>query len=373
MSVLIAVLILILTALLILIALKGKGKPITLLDHDGKPYENGISTREEVLIGGKKQYCFIAGENKCNPVLLFLHGGPGSPEVGMHKFLPGERLEERFTVCYWEQRGSGLSYGARLGGDQMTLELLVSDTIELTEYLMKRFDQKQIYIMGHSWGTFLGTKVISAKPEYYKAYLGIGQVSDQLESERAAYDFLLQHAIEIKDEKAVKNLEKADPTKEDFPTDEYMRSARTKYMNKFGVGVKHVQNYKMSELIKEVFFFEGYSALDFLKYGLGSMFSTDKMFHIVTDENLMETTNQFDVPIYIFHGTYDLQVSYTLALQYFELMKAPEKVFYSFEHSAHSPNFEETKLFLEIVFSLLDRHEKSMGFQQENLCDFRGK
>lgn len=359
MSALITVFILILAAVLVVIAIKGKGKPITLLDQNGNPYENGISTREGVFIGGKTQYCFIAGENKNNPVLLFLHGGPGSPEVGMNQFLPGERLEERFTVCYWEQRGSGLSYRARLEADQMTLELMVRDTIELTEYLMKRFGQNQIYIMGHSWGTFLGTKVISAKPEYYKAYFGIGQVSDQLESERAAYDFLLQHATEINDEKAVKDLKKVDPNKEDFPTDEYMRSARTNYMNKYGVGIKHVKNYKMSELIKEVFFFEGYSALDFMKYGLGSKFSTEKMFHIVTEENLMETTNRFDVPVYIFHGAYDMQVSYTLALQYFERMKAPEKVFYSFEHSAHSPNFEETKLFLEIVFSLLDQQDKT--------------
>lgn len=357
MSILIAVLILILAAFLILIALKGKGKPITLQDHDGKPYENGISTREGVIIGGKKQYYFIAGENKNNPVLLFLHGGPGSPEVAMYKFLPGERLEERFTVCYWEQRGAGLSYEARLEADKMTLELMVSDTIELTEHLMERFNQKQIYIMGHSWGTFLGTKVISARPEYYKAYFGIGQVSDQLESERAAYDFLLQHATEIKDEKAIKDLKKTDPNKDDFPTDEYLRTARTNYMNKYGVGIKHIENYKMAELIKAVFLFEGYSALDFMKYGLGSKFSTEKMFHIVTHENLMRTTNQFEVPVYIFHGVYDLQVSYTLALQYFELMKAPEKAFYSFEHSAHSPNFEESKLFLEIVFSLLDRYE----------------
>lgn len=357
--ILIAFLIIIPLTLLLLIALKGKGKPITLLDQNGNPYANGISTREGVFIGGKTQYYFITGENKNNPVLLFLHGGPGSPEVAMNHFLPGERLEERFTVCYWEQRGSGLSYGARLEADQMTLELMVSDTIELTEYLMERFDQKQIYIMGHSWGTFLGTKVISARPELYKAYFGIGQVSDQLESERVAYDFLLQHAMEINDEKAVKDLKKTDPNKDDFPTDEYLRAARTNYMNKYGVGIKHVQNYKMSELIKEVFFFEGYSALDFMKYGLGSKFSTDKMFHIVTEENLMETTNQFQVPVYIFHGVYDQQVSYTLALQYFELMKAPEKAFYSFEHSAHSPNFEETKQFLKIVFSLLDQHEKT--------------
>lgn len=354
MKIVIIVLIWLVALLLTFIVAKGKGRPITLLDQNGNPYPNGISTREKIMVGGKEQYIFLAGEDKNNPILLFLHGGPGSPEVAMHSFEPGQRLEERFTVCYWEQRGAGLSYGARLEPDQMNLELMVNDTIELTEYLRERFDQKQIYIMGHSWGTFLGAKTIQQKPEYFKAYFGVAQVTNQIESEKLAYEYLLSHAIEIQDQQAVKDLEKIDPAAADFPSNTYLMSSRTKYMNKYGVGIKHIANYNMSEFLKQVLFFEGYSAFDFLKFGLGNLFCNNTMSYIVNSENLMETTNQFQVPVYIFHGIHDQQVSYRLSLQYYEGLSAPDKGFYTFENSAHSPNFEEPEKFLSIVFSLLD-------------------
>lgn len=342
---------------LTLAVVKGKGKPITLLDKNGNPYPEGISTRESVVIGGAKQSFFIASENKNNPVLLFLHGGPGSPEVGMHSFQPSQRLEERFTVCYWEQRGAGLSYGARLKPDEMTMELMVSDTIELTEYLMQRFDKQQIYLMGHSWGTLLGAAVLQEKPEYFKAYFGVAQVTNQLLSEQQAYHYMLQYAKEIGDTKAVQALEKFDPSAEDFPSSPYMMSARTAYMNKYGVGLVHEENFKMSAMIKQILFFEGYSLADFAKFGMGSMFSSKEMFHLVADQNLMVSSTHFDVPIYIFHGLHDKQVSYDLSYEYYNLISAPDKNFYTFENSAHSPNFEEHERFLEIVFSLLDENE----------------
>lgn len=355
----IIILIIWLLALILTIAIiKGKGKPVTLLDESGKKYVDGISTKETVTIGNSKQTIFIVGEKKDNTVLLFLHGGPGSPEVAMHSFEAGNRLEEKFTVVYWEQRGSGLSYNARLSPEEMTLDLMINDTIELTEYLTERFGQDKIYLMGHSWGTFLGTKVISRKPEYYKAYLGIGQVSDQRQSEVDAYNYMLEHAKEIDDQKAIISLSKFDPANESFPSTKYMGTARTNYMNKYGVGIKHKMDFRMSEIIKEVFDFEGYSLSGFVKFAMGSLYSQNTLFDFVLQEDLKKTTTDFEVPVYIFHGIYDKQVSYELSKKYFNSINAPDKEFFSFEHSAHSPNFEETNKFLQIVFSIYDKIEK---------------
>lgn len=331
-----------------------KGKAITLKDSKGATYPNGISTRQGVMINGKKQYMFIVGEDKDNPVLLFLHGGPGSPEVGMCEFIPGKRLEERFTVCYWEQRGSCLSYGAKVKPKDMTMELMVSDTMEVTKYLIKKFNQEQIYIMGHSWGTLLGIKTISKKPEYYKAYFGIGQISNQKESEKLAYKYMLEHAREMEDIKAIKILEKFDVNSPDFPTNKYIMSDRTNYMNEYGIGIIHEEGFRMSTLIKRLMIFEGYSVFDFIKYALGGMYSNKTIFQDVLKANLMETHRKFKVPIYILHGKYDMQVSHELALQYYNIIEAPDKGFFTFDESAHSPNFEEVDKFLEIVFSKLE-------------------
>lgn len=354
--ILIAILFIIVAAIALVI-LKGKGKPIKLVDKNGRPYANSISVREKITVNDSEQYMFITGEDRNKPVLLFLHGGPGSPEVALHRFEPGKRLEEKFVVCYWEQRGAGISYGAKLSPEKMTVDLMISDTIAVTEYLMKRFGQKRIYIMGHSWGSYLGIKVIQAKPEYYKAYFGIGQVAHQKLSERFAYEYMVEHANEMKDLKAVEEFRKFDINDPSFPTSKYILSTRTKYMNKYGIGIMHEENFKMSKVISNIFWFKGYTALDFLKYGLGNLSSVKAFNQIFTEENLILSDTNFEVPVYIFQGKYDYQVAHKVAKQYFEVITAPEKEFYTFENSAHSPNFEETEKFLKIVFSILEKYE----------------
>lgn len=357
MHIIIIVLILLLIFLAILPIVVGRGRAVTLRDRQKKPYPKGISTRESMDIGGKKQYLFLVGENVENPVLLYLHGGPGAPEIGMEDFQVGNRLEEKFTVCYWEQRGAGLSYKARLSIEEMNLNLMIQDTLEVTKYLIRRFNEQQIYLMGHSWGSFLGMKVISKYPQYYKSYFGIGQISNQLQSEKLAYEYLLKDAKKRKDQKATQRLEKVNVTGKDFPNMKYLMSVRTKYMNRYGVGLKHVERYKMSELIKKVVFFKGYTPFDIIKYALGTQFSNKAMFHFVLEENLMETTTWLQVPVYFFQGRYDWQTSYHLAKEYYHILLAPEKGFYSFDHSAHSPNLEEKEKFIKILFSLIDKNE----------------
>ena len=358
MKIVLIVVLVILGLLVIALLKRGKGKPIKLLDENGNSFPNGLSTREKIMIGGVSQYVFITSENVNHPVLLFLHGGPGSSEIGLEDFTHGQRLEEKFTVCYWEQRGAGLSYGAGKSSEKMTVDLMVTDAIELTEYLMKRFDKDQIYIMGHSWGTFLGTKVISKKPEYYKAYFGIGQISNQKASEKIAYHYMLEHAEKIGDVKAVNTLKAENPESPNFPSNKYLLSVRTNYMNKYGVGLIHSDNFKMSELVKKILAFKGYSFFDILKYPLGSQLSSKMLFPSVIAENLMETETQFELPIYILQGAFDMQVSYSLAKDYSDLLLAPKKGFYTFKNSAHSPNLEEKELFLETVFTILENSEK---------------
>jgi len=333
----------------------GKGQAVHIPNKTAQIDKNNISIREKININNSEQYIFLVGKNKNNPILLFLHGGPGSPEVGMVDFSKDILLENYFTVCYWEQRGAGLSYKARLKSKEMTMEQMVSDTIAITEYLQKRFKQKQIYIMGHSWGSLLGIKTIEQKPEYYKAYFGIGQVTNQLLSEQLAYPYLLNHAKNIKDTTAVRKLNKIDIYASNFPTNKYMINIRTKYMNKYGVGIAHDKK-QLSKIMKSLFLFKGYSILDFLKYGLGSLYAMKSYFSVVLDENLIENNISLKVPVYIFHGVYDKQVSYDLAIEYFTKLDAPDKKFFSYPNSAHSPIFEEPNQFINDILSVIPKN-----------------
>lgn len=132
-----------------------------------------------IEINGARQGMFIKSENTENPVLLFLHGGAGSPEVAFTQKYP-TGLEKLFTVCWWEQRGAGISYRHKITPQEMTLEQMISDTITVTNYLRNRFSKNKIYIMGHSWGSLLGVLTVKQQPELFHAYIGIGQVAQQV-------------------------------------------------------------------------------------------------------------------------------------------------------------------------------------------------
>ena len=156
---------------LIVLAVNSPGKLEPLKDSTGKEIIGSLAEKEFIEIGGIQQGFFIRSENPENPVILFLHGGPGSPELPM--LIPyevSERLEKYFTVCYWEQRGAGISFCNAIDPTTMTITQMVEDTRQMTEYLQRRFNQDKIYLIGHSWGSYLGVKTIEKYPELFRIY-----------------------------------------------------------------------------------------------------------------------------------------------------------------------------------------------------------
>lgn len=334
----------------IVLFINSPGKLDPLKDKDGNVIAGSIAEKNFTEIGGMQQGFFIRTENPDNPVILFLHGGPGSPELPMfYPFETPERLEKYFTVCYWDQRGAGMSYKSSLDPNTMTLEQMVEDTRQMTDYLKRRFNKEQIYLMGHSWGSFLGVKTVQKYPDNYLAFIGVGQVSHQMESERIAYNYMLQHATEINDKGAIKKLQSFDVNAPDFPSLKYLLSARSLLMNKYKIGIMHTDKFSVIGLIKNMLTFKGYTVSEKLRYFRGSLFSLKNVWHYVEDDNLNESTINFEVPVYITHGKYDYQVSYTLSCKYFDKIEAPDKAFYTFENSAHSPNAEEPERFVSVV------------------------
>ncbi len=333
----------------VVLAVNSPGKLEPLKDSEGKVIAGSLTEKSFIEIGGIQQGFFIRSENPENPVILFLHGGPGSPELPLLiPYKMSERLEKYFTVCYWDQRGAGMSFSNSIDTATMTVAQMVEDTREMTEYLKKRFKQEKIYLMGHSWGSYLGVKTIEKYPENYWAYIGIGQVTHQLESEKLAYDYMLQHATEINDESAAKNLQKFDKNALDFPNLDYLMTVRMSLMNKYGIGMMH-ENASMFKAIKEVMLFKGYTLSEKQKYPQGAMFSQKYLWNNIIHDNLFESSTLFQVPVYIAHGKYDYQVSHVLAREWFDKIEAPEKVFFTFDNSAHSPIMEEPEKFVEIV------------------------
>jgi len=206
--------------------------------------------------------------------------------------------------------------------------------------------------MGHSWGSYLGIQTIAKYPENYMAYIGIGQISNQLESEKLAFDYLKGVAAEKNDEKLLKKLQQYNKLAPDFPSHEYLMDVRMD-MNKYGVGMAH-QDISMLDMIKSVILFNGYTVTEKVNYTKGSLLSLDLFDNIIAD-NLFESAISFDVPIYLMHGKYDYVTSYALAREYLDKIEAPAKGFFTFDNSAHSPNIEEPAQFIQNVREIMVR------------------
>lgn len=312
------------------------GKPEPYLAETGNVLAGSLSEKVFVTIGGVKQGMFIKSKDSTNPVLLYVHGG--MPLYFLTQQYP-TGLEDHFTVVWWEQRGSGISYGADIPPETMNSGQLINDVLEVTNYLRHRFGKEKIYLMGHSGGTYIGIQAAAQNPELYYAYIGVAQMSDQLRSERLAYEYLLQHYKENGNSNMARKLESA-PVVDDIP-DAYLK-LRDKAMHSLGIGTTHDMNSVITGIFITSLKCRDYTLQEKINMWQGKSRSG---VHPLWDEmlatNLMLKVPRLDVPIYFFSGIYDYTVSYALTKEYFERLDAPIKGFYTFEKSAHSPFLEE--------------------------------
>lgn len=285
-------------------------------------------------INKAKQGIFLQCENSSHPVLLFLHGGPGSPEVAMDAHYKSG-LEKIFTVCWWEQRGCGISFNRKIKPEEMNVAQMIADTVSVAEYLKKRFKKEKIYLMGHSWGSFLGILTANKYPELFHAYIGIGQIKKNSESECLGYDYMLEEYRKLGNKKMIRKFEKCKHEIDGKSNMKYLATMRSNSLNELGVGIFH-KKATMMGIIKDVFSFKGYTFWEKINFARGSMFSIQNLWDEIYDVDLAKEAFEFNVPIYIFHGKYDYQVSYVLAKEYFGKIIAPIKGFYTFHNSAHS-------------------------------------
>ena len=340
-----AVLIISLLVLVGVLLFMSPGTPKPFLDDSGKPLAGSISEKIKVNINGVEQGLFIKGKNARNPVLLYLHGG--MPDYFLTEHYP-TGLDEYFTVVWWEQRGSGLSYSADIPPESVNPRQLVSDAVEVTNYLRKRFGQEKIYLMGHSGGTFIGIQAAALAPELYHAYLGVAQMSNQLESERLAYGYMLQRFRDDGNTKMVRRLEKA-RVGDAIPLPDSYLKVRDVAMHGLGVGTTHDMKSIVTGLLLRSLLNREYTLGEKIGMWRGKIFSSSLLWNTQLSTDLTKKVTRLAVPVYFFHGVYDYTVSYPLARSYYGLLEAPLKGFYTFRQSAHSPLFEEPEKMREIV------------------------
>ncbi len=321
------------------------------LDDEGNPLLGSISEKTFVKIGGVTQGMFIKTKSIYRPVLLYIHGGPAFPNYFLiDKYKP--ELENYFTVCYWEQRGGGLSYTPEVTVESMNFNQLASDAIEVTNYLRKRFGMEKIYIMAHSGGTPIALLAVQREPTFYQAYIGMGQVTNQAQSEKMAYKYMFDHYTKSSNQKRVSELKKYKVLEADSNVAVFYKSGvRDRDMHELGIGTMHNMNSVFWDIFIPVWTCKAYTLAEKINIWKSkfSFLPKTKLIDELLETDFTATVPRLDIPVYLFSGKYDLTVNYKLSKAYLTKLQAPLKGFYTFNRSAHSPLFEEPELVRRII------------------------
>lgn len=312
---------------------------------------DGINRLEAVELGGVKQWVSIRGENPKAPVLLFLHGGPGSANLAKLRIQTPE-LEKHFVVVNWDQRGAGKSFSPFAPASALTRKQYVSDAHELVGWLKARFGVEKIYLMGFSWGTVLGLTLASQYPDDFAAFISVSQEVDFQTGERLSLEYALESAYRAGNEQARQELSSVDPaySSSDWQT---QLGIQRKWLLHFG-GVYHSAD-SFSHEIKMLFFAPEYSFIETSLWPLGSNRSLGQTWPELMQVNFFEEVPALGCPVVFFVGRYDYNAPSSLTESYYQKLDAPAgKRLVWFENAAHDIFFDEPEKLMREMLTILE-------------------
>ena len=301
---------------------------------------NGVQETFEITLGGARQVVNVRGSDKGNPILLFVHGGPGAVEMPI-AWTFQRPWEDFFTVVQWDQRGAGRSYplnDPNTLAPTMTPERYRDDAIELIEALKARYGKRKVVLVGHSWGSIVGLSVALRRPDLLYAYVGMGQAIGFLEGERVGMNWTLAEARKRGDTEAVKAVEALAPYPESGPFVIDKADGWRKYAISYGGLVANRPDaqfyFDVTKLSPE------YTPADRKAWGQGSELSVNTLWPRLRDVTF-ENVRKIDVPTFFFLGRHDYVVPFPIAARWIDQVKAPKKATVWFENSGHLMMVEE--------------------------------
>jgi proline iminopeptidase len=303
----------------------------------------GVAMVTKVRLGGADQWVSIRGDNPANPVLLHLSGGPGTSDVGWVRTF-NQPLERRFTVAVWEQRGAGKSYPAVDPTGALTLDRLVADGIELTQWLARRYGAAKIYLTGNSWGSTLGVLMAQRRPDLFHAFVGTGQMVSQRETDRILYRQLAAYAERTGDRQLRDRLAAAGEP----PYREVLDYAMAMEYYDVLEPYRHVPAFEAARGLKG--FFPGeYGLLDTWNEVRGFADMGGLLYPQLQATDFRTDVPRLDVPVYFVQGRHELTARSALAEQWIAGLRAPVKRVWTFENSGHNADAEEPGRYHDVL------------------------
>jgi pimeloyl-ACP methyl ester carboxylesterase len=295
-----------------------------------------LDEKKFIMVGGIQQWITIRGASCDNPVILFLHGGPGNSLSPYADAIYGAWQRE-FTLVQWDQRGAGKTFAANpaTAESALTVERMTQDGIALAEYLTRYLGKRKVILMGGSWGSILGIHMIKSRPDLFYAYVGTGQIVSYRENQNASYTKLIALARAAGDQKTVSAIAALGPPPWTNPRNSgILRRATRIYEARtsaaapgaWWVPAPEYTAPQMQEYFEQA---DDYSYLQFVGLKGDGMFS---------GVDLSQLGMKFEIPVYIIEGSEDLVAVPDVAKRYFDGIAAPDKEYISIPGTGHDPN-----------------------------------
>ncbi len=320
--------------------------------------EQGVDEEIYVNLQGQEQYLLIKGKDVKNPVIVYLHGGPAGPDsVVTYEWTP--YLMDEYTVVVWDQRGCGNTYYRNKGKDPnnqtATFPQALEDLDALVDYVCQRFEQEKVIIMGHSYGTLLGSRYAQIHPKKVRHYVGISQVISIKLGEKAGYEDAYRIAVEKG--KNTAKLTAAYEKAMEAPNFDNLGRLRMRTMplhmppkakNQIVIGLK-----------------SPYLKWNNVKWQLMCMTNRRKIMQLsqslldyLFEVNLLEKSKDYQVPVTFIHGDCDWVTPTVCTKQYMEQMTAPHKEMVLMKDCSHCPHYDEPEEFAEVVKKVINGVER---------------
>jgi pimeloyl-ACP methyl ester carboxylesterase len=300
---------------------------------------NGVQETFEATLGGARQVVNVRGSDRDNPILIFVHGGPGAVEMPF-AWAFQRPWEDVFTVVQYDQRGAGRSYPLNdpdTLAPTMTPDRYRDDAIELIELLKKRYGKRKVVLMGHSWGSVVGLSVAIKRPDLLHAYVGVGQGIDFREGEKVGMAWTRAKALADGNQEAVAAIDALAP----YPQGEFTIAKADgwrKYAMPYGslmYNKPDLKRYFQTPLLSPE-----YGPADIKAWAKGSAFSVTTVWPQMAHVNF-KSVRKLNAPVVFLLGRHDYTAPSTIAAAWLDEVEAPSKKLVWLEHSAHMPMVEE--------------------------------
>lgn len=324
-------------------------------------YSNGIQKAFTLNIGGVEQYISIRGKKLDNPVLLVLHGGPGAALTGIsHNYQ--RPWEEYYTVVNWDQRCSGktATISGKTSDVALTVDLMVSDALQVTDEMRRMFGKDKIIVLGHSWGTMLGANLVKRYPDRFSAYISTGTMVNERLADILTMEHLIEHYEKEGKQDKVQKLKDAGA----FYDDEQGFADKLKPISLL-LAEAGYSTYKTKGLLNTI----KYELIPLFKspeYTLKEQFvqGYKPYLPMVNTEmrcfNVEELGYEYEMPVYYINGDHDWQTPYVLSQELYEKTVAPDKAYYTLHDCAHNWDVDAPEQMAEIMCG--DLHTRLLKF-----------